>query len=43
MFAPVGSNGECVKIAPPLCITEDALREGIAVFEETVGKVLNGR
>jgi 4-aminobutyrate aminotransferase-like enzyme len=43
MFAPVGSNGECVKIAPPLCITEDALREGVAVFEETVDEVLNGR
>lgn len=40
MFAPVGSNGECVKIAPPLCITEDALREGISVFEETVAEVL---
>lgn len=42
MFAPVGSNGECVKIAPPLCITEDALRESIAVFDETVEEVLNG-
>jgi 4-aminobutyrate aminotransferase / (S)-3-amino-2-methylpropionate transaminase / 5-aminovalerate transaminase len=43
MFAPVGPNGECVKIAPPLCITEDAMREGIAVFEETVDEILNGR
>ena len=40
MFAPVGSSGECVKIAPPLCITEDALRESIAVFDETVAEVI---
>ena len=41
MFAPVGSKGECVKIAPPLTITEDALREGIDVFEEALNEVLN--
>jgi 4-aminobutyrate aminotransferase/diaminobutyrate-pyruvate transaminase/4-aminobutyrate aminotransferase/(S)-3-amino-2-methylpropionate transaminase len=34
MFAPVGVGGECLKISPPLCITEDALREGLAVFAE---------
>jgi 4-aminobutyrate aminotransferase/diaminobutyrate-pyruvate transaminase/4-aminobutyrate aminotransferase/(S)-3-amino-2-methylpropionate transaminase len=36
MFAPVGIAGECVKIAPPLSITEDALRESVRVFEEAV-------
>jgi 4-aminobutyrate aminotransferase-like enzyme len=41
MFAPVGSRGECVKIAPPLTITEEALREGIDVFEEALNEVLN--
>jgi 4-aminobutyrate aminotransferase/(S)-3-amino-2-methylpropionate transaminase len=41
MFAPVGSYGECVKIAPPLTTTEEALREGIAVFEEALSAVLN--
>lgn len=40
MFAPVGIGGECVKIAPPLCITEEALLEGIAVLEEAVDQVL---
>jgi 4-aminobutyrate aminotransferase-like enzyme len=40
MFAPVGIGGECVKIAPPLCITEEALLEGIAVLEEAVEQVL---
>ena len=40
MFAPVGIGGECLKIAPPLCINEEALREGIAVFAEAVDKVL---
>lgn len=39
MFAPVGIAGECVKIAPPLCITEDALRESIEVFREAVEEV----
>ena len=36
MFAPVGLAGECLKIAPPLTIAKDALRESIAVFEEAV-------
>ncbi len=40
MYAPVGTYGECIKIAPPLCITEDALCESIDVFEEALGEVL---
>lgn len=40
MFAPVGGAGECIKIAPPLNIPEDALRESIAVLEEAVNEVL---
>jgi 4-aminobutyrate aminotransferase-like enzyme len=40
MFAPVGIGGECLKIAPPLSITEDALREGIKVFEQACDEVL---
>jgi 4-aminobutyrate aminotransferase-like enzyme len=40
MFAPVGARGECLKIAPPLTITEDALRESLQVFEEAVDEVL---
>lgn len=42
MFAPVGIAGECLKICPPLCITEDALRESIEVFGEAVDEVLAG-
>jgi 4-aminobutyrate aminotransferase-like enzyme len=42
MFAPVGASGECLKIAPPLTISEDALREAIQVFEEAVDEVLAG-
>lgn len=41
MFAPVGVAGECIKIAPPLTITEDALRESIQVFEEAVEETLD--
>jgi 4-aminobutyrate aminotransferase-like enzyme len=40
MFAPVGSAGQCLKIAPPLSIPEDALREAIEVFSEAVDAVL---
>jgi len=40
MFAPVGIGGECLKIAPPLTIEDDALRESIEVFEEAVDEVL---
>jgi diaminobutyrate-pyruvate transaminase/4-aminobutyrate aminotransferase/(S)-3-amino-2-methylpropionate transaminase len=39
MFAPVGPDGDCAKIAPPLTITEEALREGIEVLEEAVDEV----
>ena len=40
MFAPVGIAGECLKIAPPLMISEEALREGIMVFEEACDEIL---
>lgn len=40
MFAPVGIAGECVKVAPPLSIDEEALRESVSVFEEAVHSVL---
>ncbi|MFW6059211.1 MAG: aspartate aminotransferase family protein [Phycisphaeraceae bacterium] len=36
MFAPVGVGGATVKIAPPLCTPEDALREGIEVLETAI-------
>jgi 4-aminobutyrate aminotransferase/(S)-3-amino-2-methylpropionate transaminase len=42
MFAPVGVAGECVKIAPPLCITREALEEGIAVLSEAVDEAVGG-
>jgi len=40
MFAPVGVGGECIKIAPPLVIPEDALRESIGVLAEACDEVL---
>ena len=40
MFAPVGIGGECLKIAPPLTITEEASWKVIAVFEEACDEVL---
>ena len=43
MFAPVGRGGGTVKISPPLCITADAVDEGLEVLsekvDETVGKM----
>ena len=43
LFAPVGAAGECVKIAPPLVITEAALQESLAVFGDACAEVLKGR
>ena len=40
MFAPVGIAGECIKIAPPLIITEEALKEGLLVLEEACDEIL---
>jgi len=35
MFAPVGFGGGTVKIAPPLCLTEEACIEGCTVLAES--------
>ena len=40
MFAPVGYAGASVKIAPPLVIEEDAIREGISVLEEAFAETI---
>jgi 4-aminobutyrate aminotransferase/diaminobutyrate-pyruvate transaminase/4-aminobutyrate aminotransferase/(S)-3-amino-2-methylpropionate transaminase len=40
MFAPVGYAGASVKIAPPLCIAEEPLRESIAVLEEVLEEAI---
>lgn len=40
MFAPVGFGGATVKIAPPLCITADAVREGCSVIRECIGELV---
>ncbi len=40
MFAPVGIGGGCIKIAPPLCITEEALREGIGVIRQSLKELV---
>ena len=40
MFAPVGYGGASVKISPPLIITEEPLREGIAVLEEAMSEAV---
>jgi acetylornithine/succinyldiaminopimelate/putrescine aminotransferase len=32
--------GECLKVAPPLNITAEALKESIQVFEEACDEVL---
>jgi len=36
MFAPVGVGGGCIKIAPPLCISEEAVNEGCEVIREAI-------
>jgi 4-aminobutyrate aminotransferase-like enzyme len=39
-FAPVGAWGQTIKIAPPLTITEEAIREGLAVLAEAVDEAV---
>ena len=39
-FSPVGAWGQTVKIAPPLTITEEAVREGLSVLCEAVDEVV---
>ena len=41
MFAPVGVAGECLKIAPALDISREALEEGIATLGEAMDAVLS--
>ncbi len=36
MFAPVGVGGGCVKIAPPLCITAEAVKEGCDIIRQAL-------
>lgn len=43
MFSPVGPQGCTIKICPPLCITEDAVREGCEVLEESFREALAAR
>jgi len=38
MFSPVGKA--TLKIAPPLCITEEAIREACHVIEEAIGEII---
>ena len=39
MFAPVGVSGGCVKMAPPLCITEEAVLEACDVIYNALKKL----
>jgi len=41
IFAPVGYGGATVKISPPLCITEDAVREGVEVIDQSFQAALS--
>lgn len=41
MFAPVGFGGGSVKIAPPLCITEEAVKEGCGIIREATKELIS--
>jgi len=43
LFSPVGREGCAVKICPPLCITGEAVKEGVAVIAESLAAVLAAR
>jgi 4-aminobutyrate aminotransferase / (S)-3-amino-2-methylpropionate transaminase / 5-aminovalerate transaminase len=38
MFAPVGVGGGCIKIAPPLCMSEEAVKEGCSVLRDAIAE-----
>ena len=40
LFAPVGYGGATVKICPPLCISEEAVAEGVHVLEECIASTI---
>jgi len=40
VYAPLGPGGGTVKINPPLIIAEDAMLEGVLVFQEAVEETL---
>jgi 4-aminobutyrate aminotransferase-like enzyme len=40
LFSPVGAWGQTVKIAPPLTIPEEAVREGLAVLAEAIDEAV---
>lgn len=40
MFSPVGSEGQTIKIAPPLSTSAEQIREGVAVIAEAIGQEL---
>lgn len=40
LFAPVGVGGCAIKLNPPLCITEEALLEGVSVLDESIAEAL---
>jgi 4-aminobutyrate aminotransferase / (S)-3-amino-2-methylpropionate transaminase / 5-aminovalerate transaminase len=39
----VHTGRESIKLAPPLCITADALEEGLGVLEQAIGECISGR
>jgi len=41
LFAPVGAWGQTVKIAPPLCITSEALEEGLGILAGCVDEAVD--
>jgi 4-aminobutyrate aminotransferase/diaminobutyrate-pyruvate transaminase/4-aminobutyrate aminotransferase/(S)-3-amino-2-methylpropionate transaminase len=43
MFSPVGPQGCTIKIAPPLIVTAEAIREGCQVLEESFAEILAER
>jgi 4-aminobutyrate aminotransferase-like enzyme len=42
LFSPVGLDSGTIKIAPPLCITAEAVTEGVAVLAEAFAECLRG-
>jgi len=42
LFAPVGLGSATIKICPPLCITEDAVVEGVTALADAFADCIGG-
>lgn len=43
LISPIGPNGNVLKICPPLILTEDAVKDGVAALDEAIKLAVKGK